>query len=102
DWVAAGARRMRGRRVLAEELAAKGVDPELIQEALSGVDPADDREVALEFARRKSRGMAGLDPQVRFRRLCAALERRGFPRGSIVAVVREVLDEAGAAAEVEG
>lgn len=94
DWVATGARRMRGRRVLAQELTTKGVAPELIEEALAGTDPQDDREVALEFARRKLRGMAGLDRQVRYRRLAAALERRGFGRGIIVDVVRQVLGEA--------
>ena len=93
DWVAGGARRMRGRRVLAQELATKGVAKELIDDALAATDPSDDLEVARALARRRLRAMSGLDRQVRFRRLCAALERRGFPRGVIVDVVRDVLDE---------
>lgn len=102
DWVATGARRMRGRRVLAQELSAKGVAPELIEAALAQTDPADDQAIALEFARRKLRGMAGLDRQVRYRRLGAALQRRGFGGGVIAQVVRQVLDEdAGAELELE-
>jgi len=93
DWVAGGGRRLRGRRVLARELASKGVAPELIEDALAATDPQHDLEVALALARRRLRSMNGLDRQVRLRRLCAALERRGFPRGVIVDVVRQVLDE---------
>jgi len=95
DWVAGGARRMRGRRVLAQELVTRGVAPELIEQALAATDAEDDLEVARALVRRKLRAMNGLDRQVRFRRLCAALERRGFPRGVIVDVVREVLDDDG-------
>jgi regulatory protein len=103
DWVAGGARRSRGRRVLARELATKGVAPELIEDALAATDPHDDLEVALALARRKLRTMDGLDRQVRFRRLCAALERRGFPRGVIIDVVRQVLDgDAGDDSFVDG
>lgn len=101
DWVTAGARRMRGRRVLAAELAQKGVAKELIDEALAGTDPSDDLEVALSLARRKLRSVTGLERQVQFRRLCGALERRGFPRGVIVDVVRQVFDEQDAEVAVE-
>lgn len=93
DWVAAGARRMRGRRVLVQELSAKGVAPELIDAALAVTDPSADLEVALEFAQRKARRLSGLDRQVRYRRLSAALQRRGFAGGVIAQVVRQVLDE---------
>lgn len=93
DWVAGGGRRLRGRRVLARELSAKGVDAELITEALAASDEDSDLEVALALARRKARGMAGLDRQVRYRRLCGALQRRGFSVDVITRVTREVLVE---------
>ncbi len=93
DWVAAGARRQRGRRVLAQELAQKGVAPELIDEALAGQEPGDDLEVALALARRKAGSLAGLDRQVRYRRLCGVLQRRGFSGAVISDVVRQVLGE---------
>ena len=93
DWVAAGARRQRGRRVLAQELAQKGVAPELIDEALAGLEPGDDLEVALALARRKAGSLAGLDRQVRYRRLCGVLQRRGFSGAVISDVVRQVLGE---------
>ncbi len=94
DWVASGGRRLRGRRVLAQELAHKGVSAELIDEALASGDPSDDLEVARELAHRKLRGMAGLERQVRYRRLTGTLARRGFASPVIARVVREVLDEA--------
>lgn len=93
DWVTAGDRRMRGRTVLAAELAGKGVADDLIEEALAARSAADDLEIARELARRKVRSLGGLDRQVRYRRLCGLLQRRGFGWGVIAQVAREVLDD---------
>ena len=79
--------------MLAQELAQKGVAPELIDEALAGQEPGDDLEVALALARRKAGSLAGLDRQVRYRRLCGVLQRRGFSGAVISDVVRQVLGE---------
>lgn len=91
DWVAGGARRSRSSRVLAQELKAKGVDPEVIGEALADRDPDADLEVARALAARKVRSLAGLDRAVQYRRLAAALARRGFPSAVVAAVVGETL-----------
>ncbi|MGC4151826.1 MAG: regulatory protein RecX [Propionicimonas sp.] len=93
DWVAAGGRRQRGRRVLAAELAGKGVSDEVIEEALAERSADDDLGAARELARRRMPSLAGLDRQVRYRRLCGLLQRRGFSWGVIAQVSREVLDE---------
>ncbi len=93
DWVAAGVRRQRGRRVLAQELAQKGVARELIDEALAAQEPGGDLEAALTLARRRARSLAGLDRQVRYRRLVGVLQRRGFSAPVVSEVVRQVLGE---------
>lgn len=93
DWLAAGARRQKSRRVLLGELSEKGVARELIDEAAADLNSARDYEVALAFATRKAMSMAGLDPAVRYRRLAGALARRGFPSSVVAQVIREALAE---------
>lgn len=93
-WVESGTRRMRGRRALAQELGRKGVEPELIAEALAEREPEAELAVAREFAEKKARTTAGLDYQTRFRRLTGALARRGFSTDIVLRVAREVLREA--------
>jgi regulatory protein len=91
DWLAAGGHRQKSRRVLLGELAEKGVDRELIDEAASQLESERDYEVASGFAARKAAGLAGLEPAVRYRRLAAALARRGFPASVVAQVTREAL-----------
>ncbi len=92
DWVEAGGRRQRGRRVLARELAGKGVSDDLIEQALAERSAEDDLQAARDLAGRRLPSLAGLDRQVRYRRLCGLLQRRGFSWGVIAQVCREVLD----------
>lgn len=91
QWLAAGARRGRGRRALAAELAGKGVPREVIAEAMAELEGDHDYAVALEFAQRKLRSLGSLTPQVRQRRLFGALARRGFSASVTAQVIREVL-----------
>ena len=71
----------RGPRVIAAELAAKGVDRHLAAAALGEVD----RERQLEAARRLAARSPALDP----RRLAARMHRRGLA----VDVIREALPD---------
>jgi len=91
DWLAAGGRRQKSRRVLLGELAEKGVDRDLIDEAANELEAERDYEVARGFAARKARALAGLEPAVRYRRLAGALARRGFPASVVAQVTREAL-----------
>ncbi|MCA0294409.1 MAG: recombination regulator RecX [Actinobacteria bacterium] len=91
DWLAAGDRRQKSRRALLAELAEKGVDRDVIDEAVADLDGDRDLAVARGLAERKARSLAGLDPQVRYRRLAGALARRGFPASVVAQVTREVL-----------
>ena len=93
DWVAAGDRRQRGGRALAIELANKGVDDELIAQALAERPGEAELEAARELARRRLPSLARLDRQSRYRRLSGLLQRRGFGWGVVAQVSREVLDE---------
>jgi regulatory protein len=78
----------RGRRSLADELRAKGVDREVAGEVIdeSGLDEQGD---ALEVARKRQRSLSGLDEQTQRRRLAAFLARRGYGWD----VVKPVLDQ---------
>ena len=77
--------------VLLGELAQKGVDRELIDQAASELEAERDYEVASGFATRKAAGLAGLEPSVRYRRLAGALARRGFSASVVAQVTREAL-----------
>lgn len=80
------------RRAIARKLTDAGVETHLIDEALGGYEDETERDVALGLALRKAESTAGLDREVRFRRVAGFLARRGFPSGVVVSVTREALD----------
>lgn len=81
-----------GRRALATELRRKGVDEEIVVEAVSAVDSEAEQERAHELVVRKLASTRTLDSQVRIRRLVAMLARRGYAEGLAYRVVRTALD----------
>ncbi len=81
---------LRGRARIREELRAKGVDREVIEEAVSELDPETEYAAALELARRRARAMSNLEPHVARRRLAGVLARRGFGGAIVAAVLAEV------------
>ncbi|MFB7947620.1 regulatory protein RecX [Kitasatospora phosalacinea] len=84
------------RRALAQELRTKGVTGETAERALLQVDADDETEAARALAARKLRSTAGLERDVRIRRLVGVLARRGYAEGLAFRVVREALDAEGA------
>jgi regulatory protein len=84
------------RRALQAELRAKGVDAEVAAEAVEAVDPDDERAAARQLVERRARSMQRLDRATASRRLVGMLARKGYSGGMAAAVVREVLDAAGA------
>ncbi|MEO7058698.1 MAG: regulatory protein RecX [Lapillicoccus sp.] len=82
------------RRALAQELRSKGVDDELVAEALGSLDPESERALAEALAAKKMRAMGGLEPQVQSRRLVGMLARKGYPPSVIYAVVRDAVNGA--------
>ena len=91
-WVEGQQRRRKSTRALKQELRAKGVDTEVIDEALAGTDDDSDHAAALALAQKKVRSMGNLEPHVRYRRLAGALARRGFSPGLCHRVVSEVVE----------
>jgi regulatory protein len=78
-------------RELARQLRDKGVDDEVVAEALAGVDREQELETARRLVQRKLRSMSSLEPQVQTRRLAGLLARKGYAPSTAFQVVREVL-----------
>jgi regulatory protein len=79
----------KGKRALAAELRTKGLDDEVITEALAGIDAGAERERAEQLVRDKLRREKlgdGDDPKV-MRRLVGMLARRGYSQSVAVDVV---------------
>ena len=83
------------RRALAHELRRKGIDDQVVREALEEVDPDDEVEAARTLVRRKLRSVQRVDRTTAVRRLSGMLGRKGYPAGVAFRVVREELDAAG-------
>ncbi len=85
----------KGKRALAVELRNKGVDDEVINEALAGIDAGAERQRAEELVRAKLRRERladdGDDLKVT-RRLVGMLARRGYSQNVAVDVVRAELN----------
>ncbi|MFC8425961.1 recombination regulator RecX [Streptomyces sp. NPDC057236] len=90
------------RRALARELRTKGVDPTLIDAAVSRLDSEQEEETARELVARKLRATRGLDRDKRLRRLAGMLARKGYPEGLALRVVRQALEEEGEDTEFPG
>ncbi len=80
------------RRALAHELRHRGVDDELVRDALDELDPGQEAETARMLVRRKLASTRSLDRQAAMRRLLGMLARKGYPAGLAMTVVREELD----------
>ena len=83
------------KRALADELRRKGVDAEVVREAVDEVDPADEEAAARALVRKKLPSLRRVDRATATRRLAGMLARKGYPAGLALAVVK---DELGAAA----
>ncbi|WP_408607425.1 recombination regulator RecX [Kitasatospora mediocidica] len=87
------------RRALAQELRTRGVAAPLVEDAVAQLDPDEEMATARALVDRKLRATAGLDRQVRMRRLVGMLARRGYAEGLAFRAVREALDEEGESSE---
>jgi regulatory protein len=89
------------RRALARELHHRGVDAELVTEAVGLLDSEQEEETARDLVRRRLPGTRGLDRDKRIRRLAGMLARKGYPEGLALRVVRGALAQEGAEEEGE-
>lgn len=82
--------RLVGRFLLRFELLKRGIDEDQVQIALDKNYPeSDEAGIALKFAERKLGTYNGISAEKRYRRLSAAVGRRGFNSE----IIRSVLDE---------
>lgn len=79
------------RRALRHELRHRGVDEDVVGEALSRLDPDEEEATARALVRARLPATRGLDRAARTRRLAGLLARRGYPAGLAARVVREAL-----------
>ncbi|MFP5023420.1 regulatory protein RecX [Pseudonocardia phyllosphaerae] len=94
-----------GRRAIARELHRKGVDREIADEALTGIDEDSERERARELVSRKLRSLpvgTREERQSTARKLVGMLARKGYGPGVAYGVVKEEIAAAGADAEELG
>ncbi|SDO74015.1 regulatory protein [Actinacidiphila guanduensis] len=83
------------RSALARELRTRGVDAELVSEAVGLLDHEQEEQRARELVLRRLPGTRGLDRDKRVRRLAGMLARKGYPEGLALRVVRDALAEEG-------
>jgi len=80
------------------ELAQKGIDPDLAEDALLQISDEDEHDQARDVVRRKLRSSADLsDRAVRdkeVRRLVGVLARKGYNPGAAFTIVKDVIAEA--------
>lgn len=79
------------RRALARELRHRGVEAELVTEAVGLLDPEQEEETARVLVQRRLPGTRGLDRDRRIRRLAGMLARKGYSEGLALKVVRDAL-----------
>jgi regulatory protein len=84
--------RPRGTRALKAEMRQKGLDGEVIDEALEGL--GDEEETAYRAGQKKARSLAASDEREFFRSMLGFLQRRGFPYPAASAAARRLYNEA--------
>ncbi|WP_329380723.1 recombination regulator RecX [Streptomyces sp. NBC_01716] len=83
------------RRALARELRTKGVDSDLIDEAVGQLDSDQEEATARELVARRLRSTRGMERDRRVRRLAGMLARKGYQQGLAMRVVKQALEAEG-------
>jgi regulatory protein len=94
QWARARIRlRSFGKRRIEQELRDRGIDRDLIQDALSeAFEAASELELARAEAEKKMKTLVRFRPEVRRRRVAGLLERKGFPASVVYSVIKELED----------
>ncbi|MDF2814329.1 MAG: RecX family transcriptional regulator [Paenibacillus sp.] len=80
----------KGRRWVQQELQQKGVNREVIQEALAQVGPEEEQAAASQLAQKKWASMQG-EPADKRRKLMAFMMRRGYSGSLVSTIIRDLL-----------
>ena len=78
------------RSVLRQQLRQKGVDQDIIEDALMVITDDDELRMATELVERKARAMSRLEPEVRKRRLFSLLARKGYNTSIALRVINDL------------
>lgn len=84
-----------GRRALTSELLRKGVEREIVNEAVADHDPDAEERRARELVRKRLPALGRVDEVTAVRRLVGMLARKGYAEGLAYRVVRDELGAAG-------
>jgi SOS response regulatory protein OraA/RecX len=84
-----------GRGAVTSELRARGIDPSIIDEALSDTDDDEEQERADEWARKRAGSLRGLDRETAERRLNGYLMRRGYRSEVVRRAIEKALPRGG-------
>lgn len=79
------------RSVLRQELRQRGIESDLIDDAVETIGDDDEWARARQFAASKARVKPGEDPRKATQRLASQLARKGYPGNVCFAVAREAL-----------
>lgn len=82
---------LKGRRLIRQELQARGIAKETAARAAEALDSGAELEAAMRSAEKKWRTLKG-EPFERKRKLAAYLFRRGFPGEAVKAAVRRMAE----------
>jgi regulatory protein len=85
--------RPRSKRALAVELRQRGLEQETIQDALEGLDEAQEENLAYQAAQKQLRKLTGVERNEYKRKLGSFLARRGFGYDVIRSVVERTWNE---------
>jgi regulatory protein len=85
------------KRALAFELRRRGVEPSVVDRAVSALPAEQEEQTARALVAAKLASTRMLDPTARTRRLAGMLARKGYPPGLAFRVVRDALAEEGIA-----
>jgi len=83
-----------GKKRVRWELRQKGVASEVVEEALSSIDPDEERELAADAARRRWEKDKDPDLRARRRRVASYLQRQGFDWQTVSGVMEDLGREA--------
>jgi regulatory protein len=87
------------KRALAFELRRRGVEPAVVDEAMSMLPAEQEERTARALVTAKLSSTRGQEPAARTRRLAGMLARKGYPPGLAFRVVRDALGTEGVAEE---
>ena len=91
SWINYRLARPFGFRRIIQELKAKGIDQEIIDQALSGIDESySPQKVVLELAQRRWQRLPDIDPEKKKKRVLDFLLRRGFEIDTAMKVLKKL------------